>query len=387
MKINSLKIWKISLFVLLPVFIISFFNLWSSYRYGTKFINLERTLLLIFSGVIPAASFLLRKKLEILKKEAGAAVILFLLIAAAGIFAPILTPYEAGDIINAGECRLLPPFSKKILVAGIGNEGEIKIAGDSLKLETDEAVIYKKVGKVVLAGKDIEGGTGNLHKRDYNFYLGTDEFGRDLLARLLYGARESLFIGITASVISLLIALFMAYIASMREKFINGSINRLSEIFLALPSLFMVIFAISMFGNNLFSFIIVLAVTSWMSLFKILNGEIKRIRGKNFIAVSIMLKIRWNKIFFKEIIPLILPSIMVNLVFQVINFIIVEASLSFLGLGPGVYIPSWGAIIESGISYRADAWWMILFPGVLLFVTIVSLNRIAKNMENYITRI
>jgi peptide/nickel transport system permease protein len=346
----------------------------------------EKILLLVLAvistGVIPV----FKKKVGFLNRLLNGTFLILGSIIMIAIFAPLIAPFGASEIISAGECRLLSPFSQKIFLFSksgtITDAGYEKLAVDDYKI--GEKAVLLRHGRQVEVEKELilhEGGKPKIQK--VFFLLGTDEFGRDLFSRVIFGARVSLMVGISAAFISFIIAAFFAFMSALPYKILDMLLNRVSEIFLAIPSLFIIIFAISFFGNNYFSVVIVMAVTSWMSLYKILNGEIKRIMNKNFIVSSIMLGVPKNRIFINEIIPLILPSIVVNIIFQIANFIIVEASLSFLGLGPGNDYASWGGIIESGISYLSSAWWLIFFPGVFLFFTIVTLNKSGNQLEKY----
>lgn len=354
-------------------------------RYIAHF-SLGNLFLIIAILIGGSAAIFFMKKLPRFNKKANGTFIVLSIILFISIFAPLIATYGPNSILNAGECKLLPPFSKKMILFysyNGPNENEFEIiVADSFKI-ADKITAYKKNRIIELDGKNAikEGGVPKIEKAF--FLLGTDELGRDLFSRLIYGARLSLTIGFSAAFASIIIASFFAFISISRFKFIDMLTNRISEIFLAIPSLFIIIFAISLFGNNLFAVIMALAVTSWVTLFKILNGEVKRIINKNFIVSSRMLGIAKNKIFLKEIIPLILPSLIVNLIFQIANFIIIEASLSFLGLGPGGDYVSWGGIIESGITYLSVAWWLILFPGALLFFTIAALNKTGNKLEKY----
>jgi len=378
MKNFSLKIWQFIL-ICLAVIIIMFVLNPVAFSHESFF---------LFLVSVAGGGFLLffRNKFKYLNNKTNSTLIILVIILFVALFAPIIVIYEPGQILNAGECKLLPPFSKKVILykrnEGIQKSEFEKIVADSFKVK-ENIVVYRK-SRIVELEKNmvlLEGGSPKVQKA--LFILGTDELGRDLFSRVIYGTRLSLTIGFSSTFFSMVISFLFAFASFSRSRFLDFIANRTSEIFLAIPSLFVIIFAISFFGNNLFSVILMLAITSWMSLFKILNGEIKRIVYKDFIVSSKMLGISKNKIFFREIIPLILPSIIVNMIFQIANFIIIESSLSFLGLGPGGDYVSWGSIIESGTTYLSDAWWLILFPGVFLFFTIVALNKTGIKLEKY----
>lgn len=335
----------------------------------------DELFLLVLSILLPLIIIVFRNKVKFLNLSAGLPQTVLILIIGLALFAPLIAPYSPELIANAGECRLLPPFAVKQVVFSKTDFGTEKmIAAD----EIIEGARIKAVGKsktVEYPREELIHVNGELKRGNLFYLLGTDEFGRDLFSRIIYGARISIFIGIAAAFISFLISAFLSLISISGGKPADTITNRLSEIFLSVPSLFVIIFAVSFFGSGLAPLILILGATSWMSLFKIINGEIKRITGKNYIISSVMLGMPKRKILFKEIMPLLLPSVSVNLLFLVANFIVIEASLSFLGLGTGGEYPSWGGIIESGITYLADAWWLVFAPGVFLVITILALNK------------
>lgn len=332
-------------------------------------------ILLVLSILLPLIIIVFRNKVKFLNFSAGLPQTVLILIIGLAVFAPLIAPYNPELIANAGECRLLPPFAVKQVVFSKTDFGTEKmIAADEI-IEGERVKAVGKSKTVEYPREELIHENGELKRGNLFYLLGTDEFGRDLFSRIIYGARISIFIGIAAAFISFLISAFLSLISISGGKPADTITNRLSEIFLSVPSLFVIIFAVSFFGSGLAPLILILGATSWMSLFKIINGEIKRITGKNYIISSVMLGMPKSKIFFKEIMPLLLPSVSVNLLFLVANFIVIEASLSFLGLGTGGEYPSWGGIIESGITYLADAWWLVFAPGVFLVITILALNK------------
>jgi ABC-type dipeptide/oligopeptide/nickel transport system permease subunit len=220
------------------------------------------------------------------------------------------------------------------------------------------------------------------------YILGTDELGRDIFVRLIYGARISLFVGLGSVIISLVLGLFLGFFAGYSEGFIDTVLNRLTDMFLAFPVIFFIILIIALFGSSLVSVIAVLGFSGWMSLFKIVRSEVISIKNKDFFISATLIGLSNTKLLAKEALPYILIPVIVNLVFQYGNVILAEAALSYLGLGTGSNYPSWGSMIEAGQNYLSQAWWMILFPGLALFFTLLAANNLGRNISShYNTRI
>jgi peptide/nickel transport system permease protein len=166
-------------------------------------------------------------------------------------------------------------------------------------------------------------------------------------------------------------------------KSMNTLLNSFSEMLLAFPLIFLIILILALFGNSIFTVIIVLGLTGWMSLFKIIRSEVISIRQKDFFISAEMLGIKKRNLLFKEILPVIIIPVSVNLIYQFGNVVLAESALSFLGLGAAKEYPSWGSMIEAGKLYLSNGWWMILFPGSALLILLFSLNMLGKKAANY----
>jgi peptide/nickel transport system permease protein len=213
------------------------------------------------------------------------------------------------------------------------------------------------------------------------FLLGTDEFGRDIFARLVYGSRISLLVGIGSVFLSLFIGLTLGFMAGYRGGIIDIVLSRLTDLFLAFPVIYLVILVLALFGSSLLSVIVVLGVSSWMSLFKIVKSEVLAIKQKDYLITAGLIGLSKKQLLLKEILPVIIAPVIVTLVLQFSNVVLAESALSYLGLGTGTSYPSWGAMISSGQEYIMKAWWMIIFPGLCLILTLLSVNAAGKRLN------
>ena len=177
----------------------------------------------------------------------------------------------------------------------------------------------------------IEAGTPLIINKFY--LLGTDEFGRDLFARLIYGTRISITVGLGAVILSFIIGIILGFIAGYRGGFIDILLNRFTEMFLAFPVIYLIVLILALFGSSIFSVIIVLGISGWMSLFKIVKSEVLSIKQKDYFATAELVGLNKYQLLKKEIFPVIITPVLVNLVFLFSNVILAEAALSYLGLG------------------------------------------------------
>jgi peptide/nickel transport system permease protein len=353
--------------------------------------------------IIPAILFIFRKKLKWLKESLSFSSFILLLLLFAFIFAPLITDRNPKFYKDLRITKLLPPFSVvKVLhlkknenLQESSPERFINYKSEIIQPSYDESIILFdeiriKLDHIVYSQKQIEKAVdiaevqmmdGNPVVTSSTFILGTDEFGRDIFTRLIYGSRISLLVGIGSVIVSLIIGLSLGFIAGFRGGLIDIILSRLSDLFLAFPIIYLIVLILALFGNSLLTVIIVLGLSGWMSLFKIVKSEVLAERNKNYITTAEMLGQTNRKILTKEILPVIFVPLVVNLVFQFSNVILAESALSYLGLGTGSSYPSWGAMIESGQRYITKAWWMISFPGLILIFTLFSANDFGKKLN------
>ncbi|MBU2492020.1 MAG: ABC transporter permease [Bacteroidetes bacterium] len=321
------------------------------------------------------------------------------------IFTPIAAPFQFDMQNNISVSNLLPPLSVKNIVhlkSGNDNKNSVQnfvhlrdlvfnkemtgkyFIADSIAnsdQNSGDIIIYQKSKKQIISAAELKNKNITPEVSTLVFLLGTDEFARDIFSRLIYGTRLSLFVGLSSVLISFAVGLLFGFAAGYLGGITDTILNRTSDIFLSFPIIFLIILIVGLFGNSIATVVIVLGFSGWMNLFKIARNEAASLKNKDFIITAKMLGFSNLHILFKEMFPIMLPSIIVTLVLQYGNVIIAESALSYLGLGLGNNYPSWGAMIESGQYYLSQAWWISFFPCLFLFLTLLTANHFGNKME------
>lgn len=212
--------------------------------------------------------------------------------------------------------------------------------------------------------------------------LGTDESGRDVLARLLYGGRVSLAVGVVSVLLSITLGTVVGALSGYFGGPIDAALMRITDGFMALPTFFLLLVILAVFGGSLASVVVVIGITSWMTLARLVRGEFLRWKAQDFVEAARALGVRDRIIMSRHLLPHTLPSIIVTATLGVAFAILTESAISYLGLGIQLPIPSWGNMLSNSQNYLWTAPLLAIYPGVMILVTVLAYNFFGNGLRD-----
>ena len=214
--------------------------------------------------------------------------------------------------------------------------------------------------------------------------MGTDSLGRDVLSRIMYGAQISLKVGFVAVGLATLIGVLLGSVAGYYGGWIDNLLMRMVDLMLCFPTFFLILAVIAVLEPNIWNIMIIIGLTSWMGVARLVRAEFLTLREREFVQAARALGARDGRIIFRHLLPNALAPVMVSATLGVAGAILTESALSFLGLGVQPPTPSWGNILTAGKDNIEIAWWLSVFPGLAILITVMGYNLLGEGIREAI---
>ncbi|MCJ7641438.1 MAG: ABC transporter permease [Desulfobacterales bacterium] len=226
----------------------------------------------------------------------------------------------------------------------------------------------------------FDGKTVKVHQKRY--FLGTDALGRDLLARIIYGGQVSISIGLVGTLTAVLIGLIVGAMAGYLGRSFDYIAMRIVDIMYGLPYMLLVIIFMAIFGRNVINLFLCLALVSWLTLARVVRGQIISLKNSEFVQAARVVGASTGRIVFRHLVPNTLGVVVVFTTLQIPSFILMESFLSYLGLGVQAPLASWGSLVRDGVDGMKSYPWLLFFPGLTMTVFLFSMNFLGDGLRD-----
>lgn len=289
--------------------------------------------------------------------------------------ATALGPFFAADpsaIVDPPAASVLPPLSTRIVIERLDGSSVAAIAAK--RQGSDWSVLRRGTVETVPAAEVAT----VTHRR---FWLGTDTLGRDVLARVLAGGRVSLAVGALALLVALVLGVGVGLVAGWRGGLLDAALMRVVDALLAVPMMFLLILLAAVFRPSLLALVLVLGFSSWMGVARLVRGQVLSLRNREFVLSARAIGASSTRIALHHLLPNLLTPLTQDAALRLGDLILVEASLSYLGLGVQPPLASWGGMVAEGQDLLGSAWWLTFIPGVCVTLTVIGAALFADGLS------
>lgn len=221
----------------------------------------------------------------------------------------------------------------------------------------------------------------SLHPPNAEHWFGTDQWGRDIFSRVIMGARVSLSVGLVAVTILISLGVVVGSLAGY-YRHLDGPLMRFVDMIMSIPGFFLLLTIVALFGPSLLNTMLIIGLTSWMGTARLVRGQLLSLREKEFIEAARSIGVPNRRIIIRHLLANTMAVIIVQATLFMAQAILIESSLSYLGLGAQPPTPSWGVMLSQGRDYMRQGWWGTVFPGLAIFVTVMAFNFLGDGLRD-----
>ncbi len=293
--------------------------------------------------------------------------------------APLLAPYDPAQQLDTAESSRRPPLSSLLVVRTVTDEPRL---AESVRIDGDDLILARRSGPLRLPLISVTnfGEQGVTERR--RAWLGTDALGRDVLSRLLHGARISLTIGLLAAALALTAGTAVGALAAIGGRFVDQVLMRTVDGLLCFPHLALVLLLAALYQPGTWPLVVLIGGTGWMGLARLVRAEILRLKQEPFALAAAASGRSPAGVLVRHLLPNATTPLLIDASLRVGGSILVEAALSFLGLGVQPPQASWGSMIADGQSHLTTAWWIAAFPGLMVAAAVIGSSLLADGLSD-----